>query len=370
MEEKILFFTGFPGFLGREILKKILQQDDLVKVFALVEPTMFPLAKSLLEKIKGKEKVELVKGDITVESLGIEERKRTEIQQKVTHVFHLAAIYDLAVKYKRAFRVNVKGTVNVLNFLEQTKKLKKFIYFSTAYVAGWRKGTVYEEELIDGGFKNNYELTKFLAEKAVRERINHIPTVIIRPAIVVGNSRTGEIPKFDGPYYMMNFFACFPKRLPLPYIGKGQAEVNLVPVDFIVEATQHLFSQKKALGKTFHLADPKPMKAREIYREIHRRMKGEDPIGLIVPASLVKTALYVPFIRNYFKVIPQVMAYLSHQQHFDTSNSQELLFSRGMKPPHLLQYLDNLINYFMQHRKEKEKFVLGKEVRKWKIEYS
>ncbi len=357
MEGQVLFFTGFPGFLGTQILKKLLSSGEAKKVYALVEPRMLGRAKRILDSLPSPEQVEIVEGDICLPCMGIDKEKKGKIAEETTAAFHLAAIYDLAVKYPHAYRVNVQGTENVLNFLQDFPNLKKFIYFSTAYVAGWRRGVVYEEELIDAGFKNHYERTKFMAEKLVRERMDKIPTVIIRPAIVVGDSRTGEISKFDGPYYMMNFFAVFPRWFRLPYVGRGRAEVNLVPVDFIVEATTELFRQDDALGRTFHLADPAPMIAREIYREIHLRMKGKEPLGT-VPAFLVRAALYIPPGRKFFKVIPQVIPYLYHQQHFDTSNAEKFLFSKGIKPPKLTDYLDKLIEFFLEHRNEKERFVI------------
>ncbi len=289
-------------------------------------------------------RAEVVVGDITLRDLGIAQ----ELAEEVTHAFHLAAIYNLAVKKDLAYKVNVQGTENVLNFLAKAPKLKSFVYFSTAYVAGWRKGEIGEEELKDEGFKNWYEWSKFHAEALVREKMGEIPTVIIRPGIVVGDSKTGEIPKFDGPYYMMNLFS-MTGRIPLPYLGKENPEVNLVPVDFIVEAISELYDEPRALGRTFHLTDPAPRGARELYSLFHRLLKGREPT-FTLPLSLVKASLLVPGIGKLLRIPRQILPYMYHPQHFLTENSEEFLHRQGIKPPPIEEYAPVLVEFFLKNR--------------------
>ena len=125
----------------------------------------------------------------------------------------------------------------MLAFCRAAERLERLNYVSTAYVAGDRTGVVYEHELDLGqGFKNHYESTKFQAEVWVRSAVDRIPTTIFRPAIVVGDSRTGETQKFDGPYYALRFIAATAARgMPVANIGRGATPFNVVPVDFIVD---------------------------------------------------------------------------------------------------------------------------------------
>ncbi len=333
--------TGFPGFLASRILQEII--PSFGKTYLLVEKRFRERAEEEVKKRGWK--ADVVVGDITMENLGLKDKVAGEI----THAFHLAAIYNLAVKKEPAFRVNVKGTENVLNFLASAPKLESFVYFSTAYVAGWRKGEIREEDLKDEGFKNWYEWSKFHAEKLVRSKMGELPTVIIRPGIVVGDSRTGEIPKFDGPYYMMNLFASTGK-LPLPYIGRKTPEVNLVPVDFVVKAAAFLAQEPGALGKTFHLTDPSPLGARDLYGLFHRLIKGKEP-RFTVPLGAVKVALSIPAGGKLMKIPRQILPYLYHPQRFIPENSEKVLYPRGIKPPPIETYAQNLVDFFTKNRK-------------------
>src|SRR5262245_5696979 len=195
--------TGFPGFIGRRLVAALLERDPEVRVTALVEPRMLEAARPVADSI-GDERIELLAGDITDRRLGLEADDYERLTAETRRVFHLAAIYDLAVPLEIAQRVNVDGTGNVLDFCRAAETLERLAYVSTAYVAGLRTGVVYEHELIMGQeFKNHYESTKFQAEVWVRELLGEVPITILRPAIVVGDSETGETEKFDGPYYVL-----------------------------------------------------------------------------------------------------------------------------------------------------------------------
>ena len=182
--------TGFPGFIGRRLAAKLLADDPKLALVALVEPRMVDAARTAADELDPK-RLEVVAGDIGQRDLGLGERYEP-LRSEVRRVFHLAAIYDLAVPLQVAQRVNVDGTGNVLDFCLGAKRLERLIYVSTAYVAGWRTGTVYEHELSLGQrFKNHYESTKFQAEVWVRAAIDRVPTTVLRPAIVVGDSQHG-----------------------------------------------------------------------------------------------------------------------------------------------------------------------------------
>ena len=172
----------------------------------LVEERMSEAARELAEPWG--DRLEVLVGDIGERHLGLSDTGWDRLTASVDTVFHLAAIYDLAVPLALAQRVNVDGTGNVLDFCRAAEGLRRHVYVSTAYVAGLRRGTVYEHELVLGqDFKNHYESTKFQAEVWVRDSMDTVPTTILRPAIVVGDSQTGETEKFDGPYYLLRAIA-------------------------------------------------------------------------------------------------------------------------------------------------------------------
>src|ERR671937_2314906 len=148
--------------------------------------------------------------------------------------------------------------------MEEQPDLELVAYVSTAYVAGLRTGVVYEHELVMGqGFKNHYESTKFQAEVWVREYMRSVPTTIVRPAIVVGDSGTGETQKFDGPYYILRVISEAQRMgRPVPNFGRSEAPFNVVPVDFVVDAIATVAAAEEAAGETLHLVDPEPLSAR------------------------------------------------------------------------------------------------------------
>jgi thioester reductase-like protein len=158
----LALLTGYPGFIGRRLAAKLLTERPDLELVALVEPRMMEVAR---DAAAGQDRLELVAGDIAQRRLGLDDEAHGRLVSEVSHVFHLAAIYDLAVPLAAATRVNVGGTGNVLELCLAAEGLERLAYVSTAYVAGTRTGVVYEHELVMGqGFKNHYESTKFQAE--------------------------------------------------------------------------------------------------------------------------------------------------------------------------------------------------------------
>src|SRR4051794_37712410 len=266
--------TGFPGFIGRRLVRRLV--NDGARVVTLVEARMADKAREIAP-----EGVEVVTGDITERHLGLDDATWERLTGEGTHVFHLAAVYDLAVPAEIAQRVNVDGTGNVLEFCVAASSLERLAYVSTAYVAGTRTGTVYEHELVMGqDFKNHYESTKFQAEVWVRELMDKVPTTIVRPAIVVGDSRTGETEKFDGPYYILRAISRAQRygRPPVQF-GRGDATFNVVPVDYVVDAMAATAFDPATLGETLHLVDPDPLSARELVELLSRVYGAPEPKG-------------------------------------------------------------------------------------------
>src|ERR671915_1029115 len=194
-------------------------------------------ARELAERLDGG-RIEVLPGDITERRLGLDDERYERLAAEASAIYHLAAVYDLSVPLEIATKVNVDGTGNVLTFCRDCERLDRLHYVSTAYVAGDRTGHVYEHELLMGQrFKNHYESTKFQAEVWVRHSMDRIPTTIYRPAIVVGDSQTGETQKFDGPYYILRTAQrAMRMNSPIPQFGKAGAAFNVVPVDFVIDA--------------------------------------------------------------------------------------------------------------------------------------
>jgi thioester reductase-like protein len=339
--------TGFPGFIGRRLVQRLLDQDGRAKVVALVEPRMLDTARAAAAELDPK-RIEIVPGDIAERGLGLDEATWSRLAADVRVVYHLAAIYDLAVPEQLAQRVNVDGTGNVLELCLAAKKLERHVYVSTAYVAGWRTGVVYEHELALGQtFKNHYESTKFQAEVWVRETMDRVPTTILRPAIVVGDSQTGETQKFDGPYYLLRAIAQAARQgRPPIQIGRSGATFNVVPVDFVVSAIADVAADPAAAGETLHLVDPHPVTTRELVELLSERYAGRAPRGKLPPA-LAQNALRFAPIRKLFSNTPaQSIAYLNHPVTFDTRRAVDLLAPHSLTPPPFSSYVGPMVDFF------------------------
>src|SRR3954464_5642741 len=243
----LVFLTGFPGFIGTRPPARppahapggpvpAPREGAEGRILALVEEKMADKARETAGRVDGGDRIDVVAGDIVDRRLGLSDEQYERLRGEMTSAYHLAAIYNLAVPFDIAQRVNVEGTGNVLDLCRQADNLERLNYVSTAYVAGMRTGTVYEHELNMGQeHKNHYESTKFQAEVWVREYADKVPTTVYRPAIVVGDSQTGETVKFDGPYYILRTFQRIGSA-PLTQFGRAEAPFNVVPVDFIVDA--------------------------------------------------------------------------------------------------------------------------------------
>jgi thioester reductase-like protein len=344
------FLTGFPGFIGRRLVARLLDEDPELRVAALVEPRMADAARSAAAEI-GAERIEIVEGDIGERRLGLSDADWERLAAEVTSAFHLAAIYNLAVPLELAQRVNVDGTGNVLELCAACERLGRLNYVSTAYVAGVRQGVVYEHELALGqAFKNHYESTKFQAEVWVRDAMDDVPTTIYRPAIVVGDSQTGETQKFDGPYYMLRVISVSEARgTPIPQFGRAAAPFNVVPVDFVVDALVAGSQSAEAVGETLHLVDPEPVTASELLTTLAREYAGREP-AYRVPPKLVEASLRLEFVRNMFAGAPrESIRYLNHPVRFDTRRAGDLLAAQGLRCPRFDEYVGPMVRFFREH---------------------
>jgi len=346
----LALLTGFPGFIGTRLVRRLIVDDPDLGIVALVEGRMVDRAREVAAGIDGR-RIEVVAGDIGERDLGLGaqiERLRGE----VTTVFHLAAIYDLAVPLELAQRVNVEGTGNVLDFCAACERLERHVYVSTAYVAGLRRGVVYEHELVMGqGFKNHYESTKFQAEAWVRERSHEVPTTIIRPAIVVGDSQTGETQKFDGPYYVLRVIARM-GRAPLPQVGRAGAAFNAVPVDFVIDGMVVAARDPGAVGHTLHLVDPEPVSARELTEVFAREYAGRAP-SYTASARVTQEALRFDVVRKALGGTPrESIRYLNHPVRFDTRQATDLLARNGVRCPRFADYAPALVRFFREHESD------------------
>lgn len=337
----VVFVTGYPGFIGKRLVQQLVSRGRTV--VCLIEERFRDAATAHMAPLPAGS-VRLVAGDITDSALGLDPKTRNSLRKSVTDVYHLAAIYNLSVPAEVGERINVGGTAHVLDFCASLSKLHCLSYVSTCYVSGDRTGLVFEDELDKGqGFKNHYEETKFRAEVLVRERLGEVPAVILRPAIVVGDSRTGETDKFDGPYVT---FAAIRKGLMLLTPGSGEVPLNLVPVDFVIDCMVTIPEIEGTIGKTFQLADPDPLTVIEVVRLACDRFGVRRPMASY-PLWMLEAALSLRSVRELVGVPQQTVAYFNHAVVYDSKNTQDALRGTSIRCPLLKSYLNNILRFYL-----------------------
>jgi thioester reductase-like protein len=351
-----IVFTGFPGFLGSELLPRVLKRAEGDTAACLVQGKFMGLAREKLAALESREpaiagRVRLVEGDITEPNLGLGDGYQA-LAEETVEIFHLAAVYDLSVKRDFAMRVNVEGTRHMLDFAAECPKLRRFQYVSTCYVSGRYTGPFAETDLDKGQtFNNFYEETKYLAEVEVQSRMRGgLPVTIYRPAVVVGDSRTGATQKFDGPYFVIQWLLRQPGVAIMPVVGDPtMTRFNVVPSDFVVEAIAHLSAQDKSRGKVYQLADPNPMTVEEILQAVEQ-LTGRHVIRVPLTKDMAKFALEsVPGVYELMRIPASAIDYFVHPTHYLTTNAQADLAGTGIAVPPFSSYADRLVTFMKGH---------------------
>jgi len=347
-----VFLTGFPGFIAGRLLRRLAR--DNARFLLLVQPPFMARAQAELAVLAAETRrsvsdFNLLPGDITDPNLGMSESDVGRARAETTILFHLAAIYDLAVARDLAMLVNVAGTRHVNEFARSLAALRQYHYVSTCYVAGRRTGRIFERELRhNAGFRNYYEETKYLAEVEVEQVKGELPVTIHRPAVVCGDSRTGETAKYDGIYYLIRYLLKWPALLSSFNIGNREVALNLVPVDFVVEAMATLAREPRAVGQTVQLADPAPLTTRELFNAIAASIKGRES-RVTIPARLVEFSLMLPLAPRVSGLPHAAVPYFFLKQLYDTTCARELLTPHGITCPPFRSYVDTIVDFAARH---------------------
>jgi thioester reductase-like protein len=350
MGSETFFITGFPGFIASRLLERLAMKD--AKFLLLVQPALIGAATREIAALKAgrsSEDFTILPGDISALDLALSSHDLAAARSETTRIFHLAAIYDLAVSRDLAERVNVAGARNMNHFARSLKRLRHYHHVSTCYVAGKREGRILETELRhDAGFRNFYEESKYLAELEVDSHKGELPITIHRPAVVCGDSRTGETAKYDGVYYLINYLLQWPTGLSLLNIGNHVVSLNLVPVDFVIDAMSALAMDDAAIGKTLQLADPNPLTTHQLFNAIAKSINGGRS-RITVPPSWVQFFLMLPPSPRITGLPHHGVPYFFVKQTYDSTQAQQLLALHNIYCPPFASYVDTIVEYAARH---------------------
>ena len=353
--------TGGTGFIGRFVVERLLARGGTV--YLLVRDGSERRFEALRERLGAPEGALIpVWGDITHRGL-VSRRGHDELHDAIDHVFHLAAVYDMAVEDATAARINVEGTRNVVRFVNQLGGNVRLHHASSVAVAGAEFRGVFTEEMFDEGQRldHPYYRTKFESERIVREE-SRVPFRIFRPGMVVGSSETGEIDKIDGPYYFFKTIKALRDRVPkwLPLVGIDGGRMPIAPVDYVAAAMDYIAHRDGLDGKTFCLVQTPAPTVGEMLKIFLTAAHGPD----IVAKLDLRSIPALPQSRRAAGLLPRtvqmrmskaigmpvsIFGYAIHRAEFDDRNTVEALRGSGITCPRLESYADRLWSYWEMH---------------------
>ena len=357
------FVTGGTGFLGRYLIGNLIKRKGTIHVLVRKES----LKKfDALAKKQGwdPKRVIAVAGDMTAPKCGLTAAQIRNLTGKVQHFFHLAAIYDLTASAESQRAANIDGTQHALD-LAAVLKAGCFHHTSSIAAAGLYPG-VFREDMFEEaeGLDDPYLRTKHDSEGLVRAE-KRIKWRIYRPGMVVGHSQTGEMDKIDGPYYFFTFLKKLREMLPpwMPTLGIEGGRINVVPVDFVVDAMDHIAHKPKLDGHCFHLTDPEPMRVGEVLNTFARAghapemtMRIDARMFAFVPGGIRMAVGNLPPVKRFigmllrdFKIPKETLKFITYPTRFDNRETERALKGSGIKVPALDTYAWRLWDYWERH---------------------
>ena len=336
--------TGFPGRQPAIHLVRELALHGERSVCCLVTAGREERACELVDALpaEARGRVSLWVGDARSIDLGLSGEELAQLTERVEVIHHCACVTDPAATKEEAAG-NVKSAAEVLEFAEDVPRLRRLVFWSSATVSGNREGFVQETELTDQmGFRNPVEESLYRAERMLRECADDLPIVILRPALLVGDSMTGETEDLGGLYLLIRFLLSAPEDYRIPTPSRTGVRISTVPVDYAVKAAVKIAEDERAVGRTFHIVDPKPVTVHHAL-QLFAEATGRPAPREHDPLNLATALMRAPGMQRFTNTTRAFLDHLKTDVIYDDRNTREVLAGTGVTCPDLGSYVDVMV---------------------------
>jgi nucleoside-diphosphate-sugar epimerase len=352
MTRPITLLTGFPrNELARLVLSSLLTGDDETDIVCIVPARFGELASEWLAATpRGKRAhVSTLEGDIAAVDLGLSGKEFNELSARVSVIHHCGAVTYSGAAYKQAETVNVGGTYEVVELARSAPQLARLVHWSSLAATGDRDGVVYEDDLIA---PNSARLlhTRYSAERLIRKAQTELPITVIRPAMLVGDSRSGHLARVEGAHLLIAGLLAAPRDVPVPRPARGDVALQVVPIDYAVLAGLTIASTNGTIGRTYHIIDPSPVTLNEALILIADLLGKPAPRGSF-PGAVAQALLKLPLVDKLVHAERALLDELVRDVRYDDSHARPVLARAGMTCPSFSSYVGKLVAHVERERR-------------------
>jgi thioester reductase-like protein len=352
MSRQVTLLTGFPrNELARLVLSSLLSRDDDTDIVCIVPDRFSELANEWLAATpRGKRaQVSTLEGDIAAVDLGLSGKEFNELAARVSVIHHCGAVTYSGATYRQAEMVNVGGTYEVVELARSAPRLQRLIHWSSLAATGDRAGVVYEDDLVA---PNSARLlhTRYSAERLIRKAQSELPITVIRPAMLVGDSRTGHLSRVEGAHLLIAGLLAAPRDVPVPRPARGDVALQVVPIDYAVAAGLTIADTNGTIGRTYHVIDPSPVTLNEALTLIADLLGKPAPRGAF-PGVMAQALLKLPLVDKLVHAERALLGELVRDVRYDDVHARPVLARAGMSCPPFSSYIGKLVAHVERDRR-------------------
>lgn len=350
MSDGPVLLTGFPANeIARRVLPELLEQG--AHVLTLIPERFLDRAREWLSALprEHQQRTEVLVGDVAALDLGLSGREYLELAARVKVIHHCAAVTYSGAPVSMAERVNVGGTCEVLEFARMARSLDRLVHWSSIGATWDRHGVVAEDELLEPR-SNPISRTRYRAEKLLAKARGELPITVLRTSMLVGDSRSGRLARIEGAHLLISALLNAPRDLPVLRPAQAYARLQVVPIDYAVDAGLAIAGADDTRGRTFHVIDPAPPTLDEALRTIAELLGKPCPRGGLPPA-LTQAMLRLPMVDRLVHAPRALLDELARDVRYDDRHARVVLARAGLTCPPLMSYVAKLVAHVERERK-------------------